>query len=226
MTVRLGERQSWEDAQLAIISQDHHLLNIFQTLKYVNSKFITNQRSQCQWPQLMTFKFVVVALLVPLYYDGLQRNTQAGNFRPSLSTITALHSALRYVELFSSVVCSNVDWYNNFPSQWQRRRIWTCVLFFLSLRFLRSILRLKWKLPKCLFMFNRYILPPIFLWILCYKFAWFYLTIDKFRRFLFVKISTSLWSSKVLRLSNFILTSLANVLNVGQKVTYSDRNFR
>lgn len=45
MTTRLGESQSWEDDRLATIAQDQHLLKSFQTLKYVNSEFFTNQRS-------------------------------------------------------------------------------------------------------------------------------------------------------------------------------------
>ena len=32
--------QSWEDAQLAIIAQDPYLLDSFQTLKYVNGKYL------------------------------------------------------------------------------------------------------------------------------------------------------------------------------------------
>ena len=33
-----GESQSWEDAQLVMISHDIQLLNSFQTLKYMNGK--------------------------------------------------------------------------------------------------------------------------------------------------------------------------------------------
>ncbi|KAF8816032.1 hypothetical protein BYT27DRAFT_7238073 [Phlegmacium glaucopus] len=77
----VGDSPSWEDAQLVIIAKDRHLLNSFQTLKYIN-----------------------VALLTLLLYD--------------------------YCLTFNL----------------EKRRIWT----------------LHWKLPKCLFMFNRYILPPIF----------------------------------------------------------------
>ena len=32
--------QSWENAQLAMISQDPYLLDSFQTLKYVNGKYL------------------------------------------------------------------------------------------------------------------------------------------------------------------------------------------
>ena len=57
MTVRL-EDQSWADAQLAIIAQDHHLLKSFQTLKYVNSKFFANQTI---WQyKLLTRTFIFV----------------------------------------------------------------------------------------------------------------------------------------------------------------------
>ena len=94
LAVQLGESQSWEDAQLAMIAQDHHFLNAFQTLKYVNSKFSQTNNIKAS-DQLLTFKFVVVALLVPLCYDKLHQKTQAGNLRPSLSTIIALHSTLR-----------------------------------------------------------------------------------------------------------------------------------
>ena len=34
------EDQSWEHAQLAIIAQDPYLLDSFQTLKYVNGKYL------------------------------------------------------------------------------------------------------------------------------------------------------------------------------------------
>ena len=75
-----------------------------------------------------------------------------------------------------------------------QRRIWMWVLFF-SLSAFNEHLRLKWKLPKYLFMFNRYILPPIFLWIsgVCYELAWVYLTPWNFWRFLFVRTK---WGSR------------------------------
>ena len=102
MIVRLGESQSWEDARLAMISQDHHLLHSFQTLKYVNSKFFTNQQSG---NANADFQICIVALLVPYLFViiGFNEKTHAGNLRPSLSTITSLHSTLRHVV--------SVQWY-------------------------------------------------------------------------------------------------------------------
>lgn len=73
---------SWEDNELASIAKNRYLLDLFQTVKYID-----------------------IALLTILLYDH----------------------------------CLTFEL--------ERRRIWT----------------LSWKLPKCLFLFNRYILPPLFI---------------------------------------------------------------
>lgn len=80
--------------------------------------------------QIADFQICIVALLVPLCYDRLQRKAHAGNLRPSLSTTIALHSTLRYVDLSGSVICSSFEHNHTITEE---KDLDVCTLFSLSL---------------------------------------------------------------------------------------------
>ena len=135
-------------------------------------------------------------------YDKLQRKT--GILRLSLSTITALHSTLRYVDIpvqwYAAVLNDKINFRPNHTIT-EENDLDVCTLFSLPEHFSWNILidssgnsrnislcstGTSFRLFIC--KFHAYV-----------TFASVYLTINKFWRFLFVKISTT-WSSKVLKL--------------------------